>query len=519
LAKYPNTEIEVGLQPKLNKPGAVELARGASYVIIQNMISWAAILVSFPIIARLLTPREMGIWTILLFVNQLGQTIATLGLPGAVTKYVAELISQGKDDAAGAAFYQAMRTLLFLSCALALAVFAEAGTLSVQLMGQRAYAPLFQVLALDMVVYAGPLPVLVTAMYGLQKFREAASVGVVATLMQQTLVIALLLLLRSIVGLVLAWVITDIAAVAMYLAYVSRALGTPRFDFPLKKLLSFSWPLSVSYGISFASTWFDRALLAILFPLATLGVYNATITAFGALVSICTAMAGVLLPAYSARQSGKPDRNLGVAVRQASRYLSLTAVPLALGLAVTGKPALTLFAGEAYVGGVQPLVILTVIFAITLFGAALSPVLLALGETRQASLIGLLSVAISLGAASLLLPLWRMSGAAVSRGFSMITATALTFYVLHRKIELRLDFETIAKSLVAGTIMAIVLVTVQIWLYSKFLLPIYMLVGVITYLLALRELRAVRQEDIELTRSYFGRRLAFLAGILGRILT
>jgi hypothetical protein len=56
--------------------------------------------------------------------------------------------------------------------------------------------------------------------------------------------------------------------------------------------------------VAFANLCFDRTLLAVFFPLAMHGVYNARITPFKVLVGIALVMAGVLFPAYSAKQNG-----------------------------------------------------------------------------------------------------------------------------------------------------------------------------------------------------------------------
>jgi len=43
---------------------AVRISRGASYLIAQTVVSNAVLVVSFAILARLITPKEMGIWAI-----------------------------------------------------------------------------------------------------------------------------------------------------------------------------------------------------------------------------------------------------------------------------------------------------------------------------------------------------------------------------------------------------------------------------------------------------------------------
>jgi O-antigen/teichoic acid export membrane protein len=96
--------------------------------------------------------------------------------------------------------------------------------------------------------------------------------------------------------------------------------------------------------------------------------------------------------------------------------------------------------------------------------------LLALGETPAASAITFASVVTSLVLAFLLLPFWGVVGAAVARGFAMVLTTALTLIFLGRKIRLELDLEAIWKSLIAGGVMAVVVLGVQMFMYNRFLL-------------------------------------------------
>ena len=496
---------------------AVHVARGASYVTIQNLTTSLAQIVSFTILARLITPKEMGILAVLNLVNGACLVLGTIALQQAATRFVAERFSQSRSVAA-AAFYQAIRTTFIIAALLGAAVFLGSSALSTRLFGAQNFVIYFQVLAFDIVISAGLSPVLSNTMFGLQKFREAASVGIFGTLLRQSLIIILVLLLQSFLGLAVAWVASDLVIASTYAAYLLRYLGPPRFDFPLRKLVNYSWPLAVSNGVGYVYSYFDSAVLLVLVPLATLGVYNATLQAFGALNGISNAIAATLFPAYSAIQNGKQRGSSSDAVRLASRYAYLTAVPLALGLFATAKPALTLFVGRAYVTGSNPLMILSGVFAVTVIGIVLGPMLLALAHTRAASAITTGSVILSITTAVLLVPTWGILGASVARGFGMITSTALTILFLRKKLSLTLDLGMIPKTLAAGVIMAAIVMAVQIPFYSQYLLPLYIVIGAVAYLTALRVLKAMKQEDIDLLGKYFGHKLSFATSILRWIL-
>jgi len=144
--------------------------------------------------------------------------------------------------------------------------------------------------------------------------------------------------------------------------------------------------------------------------------------------------------------------------------------------------------------------------------------LVALSETRIVMWITVASVLLAVGSAYMLLPLMGITGAAMARGLAMVMVLSLTIIALRRKNAVSIDVTTLWKTLVAGGVMAVVLVLVQMVYYSMILLPAYVVLGGILYLAALRLLKAVREHDIELIRRYLGTRLAFVSKVLGALL-
>ena len=485
---------------------------------IQSLGLNAVTVVSFIILARIISTKDMGIWAILLLVNAACQAFATWFAP-AVTKYVAENISE-KPKVAAAAFYQSIRVTIFMYLPIVAAIYLGANFITSKILGDVSYALLFRVLALDVFFWAGALPMVTAALLGLKMFREIASISlVVQGFLRQSLVILLVIFMKNILGLVIGGLTADVATVLIYLVLAVRVLGAPRFDFPLSKLLSFSLPLEFSQIASFAQSWFDRALLAALVPLTILGVYNVALTAFGVLTGFSGSITNMLFPAYSSIPNKTGDlRSMRDAIRLAIRYTSLTLVPLAFGLLATAKPALTLLVGERYVAGYEPLAILSGVFALTVFATALTPVLLAVEETILFAMVSGFTALIGLGAAAVLLPAWGIVGASAGRALAMIIAAILALLILKKKIVLQLDSRAVLKPLLAGATMALVIFAVQLVEYSKFLLPLYLLIGVIVYALMLRLLKAVNPADLLMLERCLGTRLSWLSDFMTMVL-
>ena len=497
----------------------VLFSRGASYLSIQTIVQAAAQTISFAILARIITTAEMGMLAILSLVVSFSAALDGTAFSQAATKFVSEC-SPDESDLTSSIFYQNLRISVLISVPIAAIVFLEAPTLAARLTGSSTFSILFQVLAVDILLYAGALQVVLGALIGLRRFKTASMIGILGTILRQCLIVLLVILMKNLLGLVIAWVFSDLALLTLYLAYAVKLIGLPRGGFSARKLLSFSWPLIVASVITFAYSGFDRALLIVYVPLVSLGIYNVAVTAFTVLAYFSGTVGTTLLPAYSRIISRGNDTNKLEAYRNAtalsSRYVSLIMIPLALGLMAMARPALALFVGQAYVGGVEPLMILCFMFALTVFSATLTPMLLALSQTRLTSVITVISVTVGLAAAYFLLPIWGVVGASLARGMTLVASCLLTFIALTRQKIIRLDSEAMWKSLTAGGAMAIVIFGVQLVAYNKLLLPAYAIAGLITYLMGLRLLKAVRKEDIELIGRYLGR-LGWVSQLLSTI--
>jgi O-antigen/teichoic acid export membrane protein len=496
---------------------AVAASRGASYLTIQTIVTTVSQALAFAILARIITPNEVGILAVLSLTQALCQAINGSAFSSASTKFVGEL-SSGPTEASSAVFYQSFRVSLIFSVPISASIFVGAPLLASALLASATQAGLFRVLAVDMLVYSGVLPVAIGTTLGLKRFKESATIGSAGIILRQCLIIVLIIAMRNFVGLVIGWLVSDLAMLAAYGLFILRVLGLPKKPSSFRKLTSFAWPLSIGNVISFAYGWFDRALLISFVSLGSMGVYNAALTAFSALNGINSSVNSALLPTYAGISGRRDLESCRRATWLSSRYASLTLVPFAFGLLATAKLSLTVFVGQAYVGGTASLMILSFILGLTVFASTMSVMLVSLSETRAVMWITVGSVLLGFASAYLLLPIAGITGASIARGVSMVASTCLTILVLRWKKAMRIDVDMVWKTLVAGGLMAGVLVLAQMFSHSKILLPAYVVLGGIVYLAALRMLKAVREHDIELIRKYFGSRLTFVSKTLGVVL-
>ena len=486
---------------------AVHVARGASFLFIQSLVTAIVGAAGFGIIARLMTKTEMGVYVTLNLVFALVQIGASFALSSAAVKFIAELRGQNEQKRAAGVAFQILRFTFIGSVVSGSLVFLFSTQICYLLTKTTGYVEVFKILALDL-VFAGVLPSLIGIMKGLQKMKELAGLNIVAYTIGKVLSIAFLLLNLGLWGVVLGSLIGDLCGFSLFSGYILRSCGTPSFGFSLKRILSFSWPIYLSSWAGFGYSWFDRALLVAYVPLAEVGVYNVAATAFGVMASIPSAISTALFPKYSELQGRDGMRSLEKAVRTASRYVSYVVIPLAVGLAATARPTISLFAGRAYEMGASPLAILSLFGAAACVGASLSEIFSIAERTKVYALLTLIVVSVSISLGLIVLPLAGLLGAAIVRGVSMALGLLMMVAVLRRMRLFRVDFdlEALWKSWFASLAMAVAVLFLQEVWYSKYLLPIYVLAGGVVYLVMLRILRAVRAHDVHLVKAFVGRR-------------
>jgi len=486
---------------------AVHIARGASFLFIQNIVTSIVGIVGLGIIARLMTKTEMGVYATLSLVFALAQIGASFAFPSAAVKFIAELKGQNDQRGTAGVAFQILRFSGVASILFGSLVFLFSTQISYLLTRTTGYVEVFKILALDL-AFAGVLPSLNGIMIGLKKMKELAGLNIVAYIISKVLSIVFLLVNLGLWGVILGWLIGDVWAFLLFSRYIVRSCGMPSFGFSLKRILGFSWPICLSSWVGFGYNWFDRALLIAYVPLADVGVYNVAVTAFGVMATIPVAISTALFPQYSELEGRDGMQSLKKAVRTASRYVCYAVVPLAVGLAATARPAISLFAGRAYETGAIPLAILSLFGAVTCIGAALSDIFSIAERTKVSALLTLIGVSISIFLGFLLVPSIGVLGAAILRGVAMVLGLVLMLAALKqmRLFAVGFDLEALWKSWVASSVMAVAVLGSQFLLYSKYFLPLYVLVGGAVYLIALRFLRALNTHDMNLVKAIVGKR-------------
>jgi len=507
--------------PQAGQSQAARLARHSALLLLQSITTTVLGLMGFAFLARALTAEEMGAVVGLTFVSGIAGLLADLGLSASTAKHVAEFRGAGKDYTR--IIFAGVAVKIALGIAFGGLTMAVADQLSASVLGSSVYREAFILVGADMALVIVNAA-LTNSLLGLNMISGMVVVSVGSSVVRLSVLLVALASGLGLDGYVLSWVASSATSVILGLALLFsgrhlRAHGPTTMVRTLRVLLEFSWPLYINSIASFLYSMLDRAVLLVYLPLAQAGVYNVANTAFGVIALVPSAMSTVLFPFYTEKVGGNEQESIKAGIKEASRYVVLVYAPVALGAAAVANPTISLLAGASYAGADILFITLSLFGLLTSLGAAFGGLMLSYGMTKAILLVNLASTAIGLASSVALVPPLGGFGVALTRGLSMTASFLMTFVFLSGRTNAKVDAEGIAKGLISAIVMTCAVVLVQAIWFNRYLLPVYVAAGVVTYFAALKLLRALRPGDFRLAKEVLGGRLNNMVNAAERLLS
>jgi O-antigen/teichoic acid export membrane protein len=495
---------------------ALRVARGASYLLAQGVIVNAIAVIFLAFAARKLsTVADLGRFTTLTTFAMLMVTVGAVGLPTACTRFIAKYVASTQKGQADRVYRTIMILGTGLSAAVLLVTFVGREFIASTLLGSSSYVYLVQLIAVDIFFQLLTLFPL-GALQGIYAFRESAVVTISSNIFQFSVALYLLDIGLGLVGIFYGWILGDGLGAVLALVLASRRFSISTPSEHITGLMRYSMPLYGANLAGFASSYLDRFLVLFLAGTVALGIYTPAVVAAMVLGIVSVPIAGSLLPHLTEIHTQHGDEGFSNAARAASRYLFILLLPLAVGLAATAAPTLALFVGQRYTGGTVALAILALAYGLTSASVIINTSLLVLGRTTVLLLAGLLGVIGELAFAPLIL-VFGLDAAAVARTVLMFTSLAVSWLLLRRAVSGIVDLNAFFKVLACALIEGVAVLAVEFAIYERQLLGLYIAVGAIVYLLSLRYLRILNQDDMALLHKLFPVRLRFLVSALNWI--
>lgn len=505
---------------------AVSVARGATYLYGEALLSNFVSIIYFAYASRILTQTEIGIVAGLSMLSSLLITIGVFSLPNAATRYIAEYLGKGQKSYSS----QVMKKILSIGAlsSLAFPAICIIGStyLSPIFLGNASYQFLIILIAVD--VFAATLSSFaIGSLSGVQKFKEIALTQAISDIARPVLTITLLNLGWRLTGVVIGLILSDSLGLVILLIFITRALRTLSVEEQLShgdgvvtllEMLRYSLPLYAADIFGYLSSQADKYVVLVLPGLAELGIYNVAIIAASAVSLASQSLSQTLMPKMAEQYGRLGEDGLRNASRTATRYLALIYIPMAIGCAAIADPILTLFAGSAYAVGSVSLAVILVASALSCLSLVTNGILFSLGSTRiimESRIIGIVTEVLF----SILFIVPPLSlgivGAAIGRGALMVISFSYMVVRLRKIMSFEVDFGALKNAWIASAGMAAGVLLLQFFWMHNYLLPLYIIVGAAIYFAILRILHAVTHHDVELIEAFAPSYLRRLIRALG----
>ncbi len=470
----------------------------------------------FAVATRFLTVYEIGVTSSFFLVTTIFSTFFNFSIPAALAKFVPEYKGGGKVDWARGITKKGIIFGIIVSIISSIALYFSSSWISTQLFGSFTYQSLLEILALDVFAIVF-LPFLSSVLTGLQKFRELSISTTFGYGIKYATAIILLNLNFGLLGVILAWVIGDFSSVFLK-SYFLLSFRGEITSVPFSRLIKYSAPLYLAGIINYLSARIDQFLIIFYLGLANLGIYNAAITASWVVSSISQSMGAALFPQFAERFGRKDKKALSNAAYGASRYMSIIYLPLAVGLATVALPTISLVAGPSYIEGAIPLTLFSLTSAITCLSPIANSVISSLGKTKIYFWARLSSFSIDTILGVLFIPILGITGAAISKTIASIAGFTYVMISLKKIFGWNFDVTTLKKCWIGSIIMGLIVLTLQQFITNRFYLPLYILVGGVSYLVFIRLFHVVNKSDVTLIKEFLPQKLEFLVDIFAKFL-
>lgn len=412
----------------------------------------AALLV--PLITKTLGAHDYGIWAQVQATISLAIGFAGLGLPFALSRFLA-----GETDRKAMAdgFYSSAIAAALFGLAISAALVALAGPVA-----RVFFAGATQIVRITgLIILFWSLDLMFLSFFRARSQMKRYGIFTAAVTYGEIVLIAFFVLTgHTITSAVLVVLLVTAAILPVLFLYVRSQIGLRWPDFSrLKEYVSFGLPTIIGNMANWAVTLSDRYVIQYYLGAAAVGTYSAAYS-LAIVPGLLAGIIGFVLPATLSRlYDGRKMDEVKNILSYSLKYFLAVAIPFVFGAAVIGQPVLQLFS-TAQIATEGHFIVPIVAMGNLLSGAYLGIIDLALilaRKTRPLAFVWIVAAVVNLGLNIALVPHWGILGAAVTSLFSYALALGLGSYLCFKEFAFPIDWRFIVKSIVAATIMALVL--------------------------------------------------------------
>jgi O-antigen/teichoic acid export membrane protein len=415
-----------------------------------NLVVALSPVILLPILTKILTIQEYGIWSLILVTVGFVPMVVLLGLPNSMVRFLAPV--KNKDEIREG-YYSIALVVLGVGFVSSLFLLLFERSIAVDLLGNNRTVALLLPLITFVASY-----IAVPQTY-FRTFQQAKRYSIVSLLQAFSYVIligAFVVFGLGLAGATFGYLISLLLIALISTYYVMRDIGVavPRFT-ELKAYLKYGLPLVPSSVSSWALGVSDRYIITLFLSVAWVGYYSPGYQ-LGWTISLLATPLTILVPtALYEHYDANRIAEVKTIIRYSVKYFLAVAVPAAFVLSLLSKSILLVLTTPAIAANGYLITPFTALSAV-LFGLW-SIIAIVLTFEKRTTIIGtiwVLGAALNIGLNLVLVPYFGIIAAALTTllGYGFIFGVTAIYSVRHMTLDV--DFGFILKSIFASIVIS-----------------------------------------------------------------
>ena len=487
---------------------ANKLVRGSLIIFIGNIIFRIGGYVYRFLMATLLGPVNNGILGTTMSVQGIFQTLASGGLPPAISKYIAEYEAVEDHNMARQTIYTALKIMVFLGLALGfLMIFVIAPLLANNFMGKPEVMVPLQIIGL-ITPFSVVLGAFRGAFQGVYKMEYIVYTRAIEQLSMILCATAFVLIGFSVIGAlwgtVIGYALAAASSVLIFKFFMPKYIPQPTegFEFPFREelklgimLVKFSIPVIITAIAEMLIYNICTIIMGKFLTLDAVGFFAAADPIARLPLMISISVATTILPASSEAFKVKDIPALQRYVNESYKYSLLFVIPMCVGLALFAAPTLRVlyFAKPEYVAGASALAILAIGMTFYSIFSISTSIVQGIGNPRIPMYILVFGSIITGLLCWLFVPSMGIAGGALGTTIGCLAMMIPVVYFVFKLTKAKFQILPVIKITIASLIMgvfALIIPKNALWLFPG------IFICIIVYFFSLILVKFFTKEDI-----------------------
>lgn len=485
-----------------------KIAKGAGIGFTGAFIGMAFGYLSRIVIARFLNPEGYGLITLGIAGMSIAATLASLGLPSGIRRYVSFYKGKGDEGRIKGTILGALKISFPLSLFLAILTFIGADWISIHVFNELKLTPILRIFSIA-IPFSVLAQNLVSSTIGFQDLRYKVYVNdIFQNTFKLAAIVTLLLLGFGVLGAAWGWVLAIILTPFLAFYFLDKKLF-PIFrskikSIPVEKeLFSFSWPLIFVSAAGLVIGWTDTLMLGYFSTASDVGIYNVALPTAMLLMNITVAFSMIFLPVASELYGRNRIEDLRTAYSAVTKWVFSLTLPIFLLMALFSESIIQIIFGSAYIPGAIVLSILAAGFFIDSATGPVSSIIQTCGRTKINMGCSFIGAGTNFTLNFLLIPVYGIKGAAIATASSYVLMKIALLISAYRIAGMQPYKMSYLKPLLASVIAVSVVYAVTKYFIgvSFFVLAVMFFVFLLLYFFLLLLFKAFEEEDLMIMRA------------------